>query len=319
MGQEFLEFIKYQKALGYTKGNEVLSLSKENINILNYLNKYTLDINFKLKSISENTLKEVTKECLNNYFKLHNVKKLIADYSFPSKRKIFGFQINKAWNNCLKEVEPYSIPINYLNKDRNFGYLVTACPKLEKNINFKIANVGMIAILLDSELTPFSITSYAHELIHTQLEDKRVYTNNYYNKEILSRFIELLVSYTISNDEKYKTLNIGNISLGTMGIINNMNFLKNDLNTLMNVENLANVNDEKYIFLIEISTYVNSMLVALELFDNYLNAFCNEKRKIIYGIQEVLDGKITIEELLGQNKIGTTPGKRLEIVRKWVR
>ena len=69
MGQEFLEFIKYQKALGYTKGNEVLSLSKENINILNYLNKYTLDINFKLKSISENTLKEVTKECLNNYFK----------------------------------------------------------------------------------------------------------------------------------------------------------------------------------------------------------------------------------------------------------
>lgn len=189
MGQEFLEFIKYQKALGYTKGNEVLSLSKENINILNYLNKYTLDINFKLISISENTLKEVTKECLNNYFKLHNVKKLIADYSFPSKRKIFGFQINKAWNNCLKEVEPYSIPINYLNKDRNFGYLVTACPKLEKNINFKIANVGMIAILLDSELTPFSITSYAHELIHTQLEDKRVYTNNYYNKEILSRFI----------------------------------------------------------------------------------------------------------------------------------
>ena len=70
MGQEFLEFIKYQKALGYTKGNEVLSLSKENINILNYLNKYTLDINFKLISISENTLKEVTKECLNNYFKL---------------------------------------------------------------------------------------------------------------------------------------------------------------------------------------------------------------------------------------------------------
>ena len=319
MGQEFLEFIKYQKALGYTKGNEVLSLSKENINILNYLNKYTLDINFKLKSISENTLKEVTKECLNNYFKLHNVKKLIADYSFPSKRKIFGFQINKAWNNCLKEVEPYSIPINYLNKDRNFGYLVTVCPKLEKNINFKITNVGMIAILLDSELTPFSITSYAHELIHTQLEDKRVYTNNYYNKEILSRFIELLVSYTISNDEKYKTLNIGNISLGTMSIIDNMNFLKNDLNNLMNVENLANVNDEKYIFLIEISTYVNSMLVALELFDNYLNAFCNEKRKIIYGIQEVLDGKITIEELLGQNKIGKTPGKRLEIVRKWVR
>ena len=128
MGQEFLEFIKYQKALGYTKGNEVLSLSKENINILNYLNKYTLDINFKLKSISENTLKEVTKECLNNYFKLHNVKKLIADYSFSSKRKIFGFQINKAWNNCLKEVEPYSIPINYLNKDRNFGYLVTRVP-----------------------------------------------------------------------------------------------------------------------------------------------------------------------------------------------
>ena len=53
MGQEFLEFIKYQKALGYTKGNEVLSLSKENINILNYLNKYTLDINFNLKSIQK--------------------------------------------------------------------------------------------------------------------------------------------------------------------------------------------------------------------------------------------------------------------------
>ena len=57
----------------------------------------------------------------------------------------------------------------------------------------------------------------------------------------------------------------------------------------------------------------------MELFDNYINASCSYKRKIIYGIQDVLDGKITIEELLEQNKIGKTPGKRLAIVKKWTK
>lgn len=67
------------------------------------------------------------------------------------------------------------------------------------------------------------------------------------------------------------------------------------------------------------SSYVNSISKAMELFDNYINASCFYKRKIIYGVQDVLDGKITIEELLEQNKIGKTPGKRLEIVKKWTK
>lgn len=320
MEQSFLDFVRCQRNLGYTKGNEILRLSKEELEILMHLAKYTLNVNFILDCISEDELKKLTKECLNSYFSLHNIKKTRDNYTLSTKGKIFGFQINKAWNKCLEDADPYSIPIKYYNAESNFGYLLTAYPKLKIDMDFKIKNVGMVAIILGSELTALSIPSYAHELMHTQLEDKRIYTNDFYNKEVLSRFVEFLVSYNLSTNKEYSYLNRGFISIYDMKKIVNMNFLKQDLNALINIKDGRDFSDKEYICLIEISAYINSTLVAMELFDNYINAESDsERRKIIYGIQDVMDGKITIEELLEENKIGKTPGKRLEIVRKWVR
>lgn len=320
MEQCFLEFIKCQRNLGYTKGNEILRLSKEELEIFMHLARYTLNCNFILDCISEDELKKLTKECLNNYFSLHNIKKTRDNYTLSTKGKIFGFQINKAWNKCLEEADPYSIPIKYYNAESNFGYLLMAYPRLKIDMDFKIENVGMVAIILGSELTALSIPSYAHELMHTQLEDKRIYTNDFYNKEVLSRFVEFLVSYNLSTNKEYSYLNRGFTSIYDMKKIVNMNFLKQDLNALINIKNGRDFSDKEYICLIEISTYINSTLVAMELFGNYINADSDSvRRKIIYGIQDVMNGKITIEELLEENKIGKTPGKRLEIVRKWVR
>ena len=53
MEQNFLEFIRCQRNLGYAKGNEILRLSKEELEIFTHLARYTLDVNFILDYISE--------------------------------------------------------------------------------------------------------------------------------------------------------------------------------------------------------------------------------------------------------------------------
>ena len=142
--------------------------------------------------------------------------------------------------------------------------------------------------------------------MHTQLEDRRLYTNDYQNIEIIPIFVELLIANYLDAKiiDKLKMLRLNDFLSYLISI--NDYFKKNN-------QRKEEVDNVRY------SSYVNSISKAMELFDNYINASCSYKRKIIYGIQDVLDGKITIEELLVQNKIGKTPGKRLAIVKKWTK
>ena len=314
MGEEqsYQDFINVNHALGYTKDLYFKKLNQEDKKILHYLKKINLDRKidldkeFNLDNMCLKELIDVAKYYISKCFTLHDVMIEKKNSTF-NIAKVNGKNLNLEWNKSLESINPYDIPIEIdggISREvSGMAYFAPIKHDIFNNANFKFENVSIDFIMLGRDLNLLTVPTYAHEMMHAQLETKRTYTNDYQKREIIPIFVELL----IANCLKTK-------------IVDNWKMMRlyDYLHYLMDYDSRANT-DRKKIENVYNFCYITSISKAIELFDNYVNASCCEKRKIIYGVQDVLDGKITIEELLEQNKIGKTPGKRLEIVKKWTR
>ena len=306
---ESKEFIQKQHMLGYTKNVCCKKLGLEDKIILKYLKTVDFDRKLILDELYLDELIDITKYCVSRYFNIHDVMREKKELPFDME-KVNENRILLEWNKNLESINPYSIPIKFEEgKSFEVSAMIASIPieyAYYYNPDIKFENLSIKSITLGEDLNLLTVPIYTHDVMHTQLEDRRLYTNDYQNIEIIPIFVEMLIANYLDAKiiDKLKMLRLNDFLSYLISI--NDYFKKNN-------KRKEEVDNVRY------SSYVNSISKAMELFDNYINASCSYKRKIIYGIQEVLDGKITIEELLGQNKIGKTPGKRLEIVRKWVR
>lgn len=314
----YQDFVEQQRILGYTKNICCKKLDEEDIKILNYLYLTYLkgkDKQLYLDNICFNELIDITKFCIGKYFSVHNVKKEKENVDFDTTMTDFfnldKMSLNKAWNKKLQDIDPYSVPIEFEDGDSfEVSGLRVRLPEKYYYFcvpNFKIENLSIESIILGKNLNLSTVVTYAHELMHTQLEDRRIYTNDFQNIEIIPIFVELLIANYLDN----KLIN---------------NFMARRLNDYLKY--LSNINNfydkikrsgEDSTFSL-FSCYANSIGKAIEIFDAYINANNDfDRRKIIYDIQDVIDGKITIEEMMGQHNIGKIKGKRLEIIKRWTR
>ena len=306
---ESKEFIQKQHMLGYTKNVCCKKLGLEDKIILKYLGTVDFDRKLILDELYLDELIDITKYCVSRYFNIHDVMREKKELPFDME-KVNENRILLEWNKNLESINPYSIPIKFEEgKSFEVSAMIASIPveyAYYYNPDIKFENLSIKSITLGEDLNLLTVPIYTHEIMHTQLEDRRLYTNDYQNIEIIPIFVELLIANYLDAKiiDKLKMLRLNDFLSYLISI--NDYFKKNNKRK----EEVANV---RY------SSYVNSISKAMELFDNYINASCSYKRKIIYGIQDVLDGKITIEELLEQNKIGKTPGKRLAIVKKWTK
>lgn len=306
---ESKEFIQKQHMLGYTKNVCCKKLGLEDKIILKYLKTVDFDRKLILDELYLDELIDITKYCVSRYFNIHDVMREKKELPFDME-KVNENRILLEWNKNLESINPYSIPIKFEEgKSFDVSGMIASIPieyAYYYNPNIKFENLSIKSITLGEDLNLLTVPIYTHEIMHTQLEDRRLYTNDYQNIEIIPIFVELLIANYLDAKiiDKLKMLRLNDFLSYLISI--NDYFKKNN-------QRKEEVDNVRY------SSYVNSISKAMELFDNYINASCSYKRKIIYGIQDVLDGKITIEELLEQNKIGKTPGKRLAIVKKWTK
>lgn len=306
---ESKEFIQKQHMLGYTKNVCCKKLGLEDKIILKYLKTVDFDRKLILDELYLDELIDITKYCVSRYFNIHDVMREKKELPFDME-KVNENRILLEWNKNLESINPYSIPIKFEEgKSFEVSAMIASIPieyAYYYNPNIKFENLSIKSITLGEDLNLLTVPIYTHEIMHTQLEDRRLYTNDYQNIEIIPIFVELLIANYLDAKiiDKLKMLRLNDFLSYLISI--NDYFKKNN-------KRKEEVDNVRY------SSYVNSISKAMELFDNYINASCSYKRKIIYGIQDVLDGKITIEELLEQNKIGKTPGKRLAIVKKWTK
>lgn len=306
---ESKEFIQKQHMLGYTKNVCCKKLGLEDKIILKYLKTVDFDRKLILDGLYLDELIDITKYCVSRYFNIHDVMREKKELPFDME-KVNENRILLEWNKNLESINPYSIPIKFEEgKSFEVSAMIASIPieyAYYYNPDIKFENLSIKSITLGEDLNLLTVPIYTHEIMHTQLEDRRLYTNDYQNIEIIPIFVEMLIANYLDAKiiDKLKMLRLNDFLSYLISI--NDYFKKNN-------KRKEEVDNVRY------SSYVNSISKAMELFDNYINASCSYKRKIIYGIQDVLDGKITIEELLEQNKIGKTPGKRLAIVKKWTK
>ena len=146
---------------------------------------------------------------------------------------------------------------------------------------------------LGNELTS---AIYIHEIMHVGLINNNAVTDKL-NHEVLSVLMENLYGYYTNVHNAKALYNL------------RMAILKYNINILCNSQNLKEV--------AAASIYVNSILKAINLYDKFTEFSKDEQKEMINKIQDVLDKKITVEDML--NNYDVDYENSLDKVRKLVK
>lgn len=296
------------KKYGYIKGFDDLDIKLDDYKVLHYLEK-NLNSSYTFEKINTDRLKVETISRIDKYFSLKNVR-AIKDYKKFMDNKKFD---SKFINSISEAISPFKIFISYTDGGSEKGSLTSFLLEDEVRKYDKLENMDnnlFVSISLGCDLDLLSITAYAHEIMHTQLNSMYGYTDDFRNKEVLSIFLEMLVAFDLDNT---RNLLRGQIAMRCKD-------LECALRDILTYNIFAS--DEEYILtydrLVNASSYITSTFKAMFLFDKYLSFIRNsKKRQMIYTIQDVIDGKIQLEELLVKYNIGDVyETQKLKIIKK---
>ncbi len=197
---------------------------------------------------------------MNYHFRMHEVYRLkINDNSY-----------------IIRSVMPCHLPIK-LQKTNNifYGSVEEITPRHDSSVFFG-------NIVLHKTTTEITSTVYVHELGHTQIDSVKGSVVHYYNDEVISIFLSMLHAYSLDKDETLLTIDDARR-------IRRMNIRANYLRKKDNMSK-----DD----ILESSKYLNSDLIATNLFITYYYGSFQIKKEMLGFIQEVFDGNKTVEDLI---------------------
>ncbi len=181
--------------------------------------------------------------------------------------------------------DPFEIPIIITNGHSMVGELVKGLViPLATNDELKRMPVPMCHIKLGSNLTKISSATYVHELTHSQLESLKGAVRDYHNKEVLPIFFERIAADEISPE------------LARTSDLMRLRHLKEELE--LGKLYYASKGHISYPEKVEHDMYVISILKAYNLYDLYKESTDEVKKEILANIQQIFDGKQTLEEFL---------------------
>jgi hypothetical protein len=228
---------------------------------------------------------QITKESLDQLFDIHPVYKTIKTSSKIGIKKDDELGVaNKKIARAVKLASPYEIPI-LLVDDEKVGFLSQQAFLIDNQSLIKYFPYSYICI--NKNFGNVGIFAYAHEIMHTQLESKPGYTTNYHNSELIPILAEGILCSQIPEYQKeynyLKELRLGALRSYIRVLYNNCRKGKEyDLKSLQSY-----------------STYLVSTVQALHLLKIYEeNLGREESSNMIHLIQQIMDGELTVEQLL---------------------
>ena len=286
--------IFYEKfnAVGYQIGDEITTLDDDLLNIVYNNNDLNLDIKKVNWNFDCDKLINISKNFYKSLFKLHNIKYL--DEESVDEILFFGAfdLLNDEFLNVIDETTIFINPFDLsLNED---DYSGLGALYLNEQYYFRyidLANINQRGV----------IPSYIHEIAHTQLMSNKGSILNYKNQEVLPIFIELLAS---KNIDYGKLLN------------NSIKLRFKD--TLVGLKRLRK-NEESNEALLEASGYIESSLIAMDLFDLYCSSNQLTQREILKKIQLIFDGKVPLEKVLDNYDLNYEVSKKKNLFRKYLK
>ena len=175
----------------------------------------------------------------------------------------------------VREYSPFRIPIILKN-----GYTFSSsmvlhgfkCPREELG---GLNPVVVSQINLKKPFTDFSFICYAHEIMHSQIDTLYGAVKDYHNIEVLPIFIEKLMAYALDLDVFHEIEK------------ERLYFL------CVSIRNMFDDKTDNTSF-----KYYYSTLKAEALFDMFINSSENDRKVIMDYIQMIINGEITLEEVL---------------------
>ena len=207
---------------------------------------------------------------LDSYFKLHSIPHLKVSNSILGKKTRY----------TIKDIHPYKLPLA-LVKDAILGQVEETFLPNDPKIYFQ-------SIALVDLLTEMSSSSYVHEVTHTQLDSQKGIYTDYFNQEVLSIFLQLFHSALLNSEESVLRL-----------LEANRIYELNEI-TKQQLEYQAGKIDLSREDQIENSKYIQSDMIALNLFAIYYHSFPGVQREMLVDVQKIFDGRMTVEEYLNK-------------------
>ena len=206
----------------------------------------------------------------DNNFKMQLKDKKILKEKAKNFFDLNNINLRNVLDSKEKNINPFDLDLLYcVSNDYFFGYF---------NPIFKDKKILYKNIELNRIITALSPAVYVHELIHTQTLNIENIGNMDY--EVLSVFIDKL--YCFMNNEE-------NIFLYNQ--LNRLNILKRALNLLSSYD----LDDNQ---LLNVKMIISSILKSEHLFFNYTNGINSDRIKIMNNIQNVIDEKTNISDML---------------------
>lgn len=267
-------------------------IDEELTNIINFINNRDDLENIKNAIINAkkgfnfditNLKLENVKNILNEYF---NIKKVLYYPITPSR---FKFLRQKTYQK-LTPLSPFDIPITYI-----------PCEELKCSVirSIPMQKLGNIQVIQSINFTPSNImaTIYAHEITHTQYQSKE-----FIYDEILPIFVEELINSLTDNNKNMFYARINNL-LECLKEINKNPFPQDE------IEEFNKLNTIKYI---------ESTLIAYMLYHIYTNeSLSSTKARIIDDVQSVIDGTLSIENLISKYELTDKNTKSLTLFKNY--
>ncbi len=248
------------------------------------------------RDISLETVIEESREFMTSHFRLHSIRYLIE--AKKTKREDGSFNVNLTG---VEELDPYELPVE---KCKN-GESVCECEFFGSKGEYPETYFKRIKLNENMiELTPCILT---HEIVHTQDGLREGILEYYTNIETLPIFLEVMhyVEKYATKENKVKPI-LRRLKHLVM-YIDRLNFLTkakwrlryyDDIVILGAYTNKNSLKKEPSDEIIIISTYIESILKALNLFELYENSNINIRKQMIDYIQNIFDANRSVEDFL---------------------
>lgn len=303
----FQQKLKYLGYKGVNLNRVSLSSFKNFMTIMPKINNNIEKLTEDLPNLTLEEIRKLTQEFCMKYFSLHNISIVSSNELIRRQKEISkandSHGVYENINSILSSVNPLDIDIVLTNGHSMIGQIIkpiVIAPSVDEN-NRKIYFSN---IELGNQLTNLSSATLVHEIAHSQLEQNIGYAEDYLNKELITIFLEKVAALEL--DPTGELLKISE-KMRFNDILNRYLLLhqkKGEINTISDIDNLL---------------YIKSTFYAEKLFDMYINERKQKNRdKYFYDIQEIFDGKTTVEELIRKRNITAAKASDISLLKRHI-
>lgn len=259
-----------------------------------------------LESLSLDEIRCLSKAFCEKYFNLHDIYTASLD---TMKSKSLEFQNSNSYEEAKGKVEseltlinPFDLKTVLVEGNAMCGEIFKPLVLLDGYENDPSRKIYFSEICLGSQLNRLSASTLVHEIAHSQQERNIGYAEDYNNKEIISIFLEKVSA--LESDPTGELLKISE-RCRLRDVMQKYTALLYFDGLLPEVDRIDNL------------MYLKSSLYAEKLFDMYLNERKQKNRdKYFYRIQDVFDGKMTVDDLISQKNITVGNSQDMSLLKR---